>query len=148
MIQRVQTLWMLLAALAAFLTLKFAFYGGTLMLENGANAVTTMATDGTYHLLKATDNFLIMILTSALGTGIFINIFLYKHRSIQIRIIIAAMIVECLIIFLYFRETKHYSQGNFNIWAILHILIILFLIFAAKGIYNDSKLVKESNRLR
>jgi hypothetical protein len=148
MIQRVQTLWMLLAALAAFLTLKFAFYGGTLILENGTNTVTTMATDGSYHLLKATDNFLILILTSALGTGIFINIFLYKHRSIQIRIIIAAIIAECLIVFLYFRQTKLYSQGNFNIWAILHILIILFLIFAAKGIYNDSRLIKESNRLR
>ncbi|MGN6530313.1 MAG: hypothetical protein ACTHK0_00990, partial [Ginsengibacter sp.] len=74
MIQRVQTLWMLLAALAAFLTLKFAFYGGTLILENGSNAVTTMATDGTYHLLKSTDTYLILILTSALRTGIFINI--------------------------------------------------------------------------
>ena len=148
MIQRVQTLWMILAAIAVFLTIKLSFYSGTLVLQNTVDTMTNLATDGSYHLVKATDNFLILILTSALGTGIIIDIFLYKHRSIQIRIIIAAIIVECLIIFLYIRETNNYSQGNFNVWSILHILIIVFLILAAKGIYNDSKLIKESNRLR
>lgn len=148
MIQRVQTIWMILAAIAVFLTIKFSFYSGTLALQNGADAVTSMATDGSYHLVRATDNFLILILTSALGTGIIINIFLFKHRSIQTRIIIAAIIVECLIVFLYIKETSNYSQGNFNIWSILHILIIVFLVLAAKGIYHDSKLIKESNRLR
>jgi hypothetical protein len=148
MIQRVQTLWMILAAIAVFLTIKFSFYSGTLVLQNTVDTMTNLATDGSYHLVKATDNFLILILTSALGTGIIINIFLFKHRSIQIRIIIAAILVECLIVFLYIRETNNYSQGNFNVWSILHILIIVFLILAAKGIYNDSKLIKESNRLR
>lgn len=148
MIQRVQTIWMILAAIAAFLTIKFSFYSGTLAIQNGADAVTSMATDGSYQMVTATNNFLILILTSALGTGIFINIFLFKHRSIQIRIIIAAIIVECLIIFLYYRETLKFSQGSFNFWDILHILIIVFLILAARGIYKDSKLIKESNRLR
>ena len=148
MIQRVQTLWMILAAIAVFLTIKFSFYSGTLVLQNGANVVTSMATDGSYHLVTATDNFLILILTSALGTGIIINIFLFKHRSIQIRIIIVAILMECLIVFLYIRETEKFTQGNFNIWAILHILVIIFLIMASRGIYKDSKLIKESNRLR
>jgi len=148
MIQRVQTIWMILAAIAVFLTIKFSFYSGTLAIQSGTDAVTSMATDGSYHLVSATDNFLILILTSALGTGIIINIFLFKQRSIQIRIIIAAILVECLLIFLYIKETEKFSQGNFNIWAILHILVIIFLIMASRGIYKDSKLVKESNRLR
>ncbi|MDQ2720108.1 MAG: DUF4293 domain-containing protein [Bacteroidota bacterium] len=136
MIQRVQTLWMILAAIAVFLTIKFSFYSGTLVLNN------------TYHAVMAADNFLILMLTSALGTGIIINIFLYKHRSVQMRIIIIGILVECLIIFMYVRETNKFSVGNFNIWSGLNILIIVFLILAAKGIYNDSKLIKESNRLR
>ncbi|HET7115424.1 MAG TPA: DUF4293 family protein [Hanamia sp.] len=148
MIQRVQTLWMLLAAVAVFLTIKFSFYSGTLILENTADAVTTLATDGAYHVLRATDNFIILILTSALGTGIIINIFLFKHRSIQMRIIIIAILTECLIIYLYIRQTNKYSQGNFSIWSALHLLIIIFLILAAKGVYKDSKLIKDSNRLR
>lgn len=148
MIQRVQTFWMLLAAIAVFLTIKFSFYSGTLMLENTPGTVTALATDGSYHVLRATDNFLILILTSALGTGIIINIFLFKHRSIQMRIIILAILLECLIVYLYIRETNKYSQGNFNIWSALHILVIVFLFFAAKGIYKDSKLIKESDKLR
>jgi hypothetical protein len=136
MIQRVQTLWMILAAFAIFLTIKFSFYSGTLVLDNS------------FHEVTAADNFLILILTSALGTGIIINIFLYKHRSIQMRIILAAIAVECLIIYMYIRQTNKFSAGNFNLWSALHLIIILFLIFAAKGIYNDSKLIKESNRLR
>jgi peptidoglycan/LPS O-acetylase OafA/YrhL len=148
MIQRVQTIWMILAAIAVFLTIKFSFYSGTLAIQNGADAVTSMATDGSYHLVTATDNFLILILTSALGTGIIINIFLFKQRSIQIRIIIAAILMECLIIFLYIKETEKFSQGNFNIWAILPILVIIFLIMASRRIYKDFKLIKESNRLR
>ncbi|HEY8660696.1 MAG TPA: DUF4293 family protein [Hanamia sp.] len=136
MIQRVQTLWMILAAFAVFLTIKFSFYSGTLVLDNS------------FHEVTATDNFLILILTSALGTGITINIFLYKHRSIQMRIILAAIVAECLIIYMYIRQTNKFSAGNFNLWSALHLIIILFLIFAAKGIYNDSKLIKESNRLR
>lgn len=136
MIQRVQTIWMLLAAIAVFLTLKFSFYSGTLKVDNS------------YHALMATDNFFLLILTSAVGTGILINIFLFKQRSIQFRIIIFALLGEGLIIFLYIKEIGKYSTGNFGLWSALHLLIILFLILAAKGIYNDSKLIKESNRLR
>lgn len=148
MIQRVQTFWMILAAIAVFLTIKFSFYSGTLALENTANAVTTLATDGSYHVVKATDNFLLLILTSALGTCIIINIFLFKQRSIQFRIIIIAILAECIIIFMYINETNKFSAGNFSLWSALHILIIVFLISAAWGIYKDSKLIKDSNRLR
>ena len=136
MIQRVQTIWMVLAAIAAFLTLKFLFYSGTLIADN------------LYHPLLATDNFLILILTSALGTGIIINVFLFKNRKIQMRIIMIAILLECLIIFLYIKQTNNYSTGNYSLWSVLHILIFIFLILAAKGIYKDSKLIKESNRLR
>jgi len=148
MIQRVQTLWMILAAIAVFLTIKFSFYSGTLIMENVTNPATVLTPDGSYHVLTAVDSFLILILTSALGTGIIINIFLFKHRSIQMRIIILTILIEILIIYLYIRETHKYSQGNFSFWAILHILIIIFLYFSARGIYRDSKLIKESNRLR
>ncbi len=136
MIQRVQTIWMILAAITVFLTLKFSFYSGNL------------AADNTYHAVIATDNFFLLILTSALGTGIIIDIFLFKHRSVQFRIILFALLTECIVIFLYTRETNKFTTGNFSLWSALHLLIIVFLIFAARGIYKDSRLIKESNRLR
>ncbi len=134
--QRVQTIWMILAAITVFLTLKFSFYSGNL------------AADNTYHAVIATDNFFLLILTSALGTGIIIDIFLFKHRSVQFRIILFALLAECIIIFIYTRETNKFTTGNFSLWSALHLLIIVFLIFAARGIYKDSRLIKESNRLR
>lgn len=134
MIQRVQTIWMILAAIVTFLTIKFSFYRGML--------------DNTDHALMATDNFFILILTSAIGTGIIINIFLFKHRSVQFRIILFALLAECIVIFIYIRETNKFSTGDFSLWSALHLLIIIFLIFAARGIYKDSRLIKESNRLR
>ncbi|MDQ6845350.1 MAG: DUF4293 domain-containing protein [Bacteroidota bacterium] len=136
MIQRVQTVWMILAAITVFLTLEFSFYSGNLAAGN------------VYHAVMATDNFFLLVLTSALGTGIVINIFLYKHRSVQFRIILFALLAEFLIIFLYIRQINKFTTGNFSLWSALHLLIIVFLIFAARGIYNDSKLIKESNRLR
>lgn len=136
MIQRIQTIWMLLAAIAVFLTLQFPFYSGTLALDNS------------FHQLIASDNFIILILTSALGTGIIINIFLYKNRKLQMRIIIIAILLEGLIIFLYTQQLSKYSSGNFALWSALHLIIILFIIFAAGGIYKDNKIIKESNRLR
>lgn len=136
MIQRVQTLWMLLAAIAVFLTIKFSFYSGTLVIDN------------TYQTITGASNFYLLILTSALGTGILINIFLYKQRSIQFRITLAAILLECILLFLFVNETKKFSAGNFSLWSALHPLIILFLIFAARGIYKDSKLIRDSNRLR
>ena len=148
MIQRVQTFWMLLAAIAVFLTIKFSFYSGTLILENVTNPETVLTPDGSYHVLTAVDNFLILILTSALGTCIAVNIFLFKNRTVQMRLIIISIVAELLIIYLYFRETNKFSRGSYSFWAVLHILIIVFLFFAARGIYRDTKLIKESNRLR
>jgi len=136
MIQRVQTIWMLLAAGTALLTLKLPFYSGMLL------------TDNSYHTIIAMDHFWLMVLTIAFATGIFINIFLFKHRALQFRICIFALFVECIIIFIYMRLTNNYSQGRFDLWSALHIFIMIFLIMAAVGIYKDSKLIKDSNRLR
>lgn len=145
MIQRVQTLWMLLAVIAVFLTFQFSFYSGSLALVTDQTGVLA---GGNYGEVFATQNFFILFLTSALGTGILINIFLYKHRKIQTRILLAGIIVECLIIFLYMKQTNNFSTGNFSLWSALHPFIIFFLFMAMRGIYKDGKLIKESNRLR
>lgn len=136
MIQRVQTVWMIIAAIAIFLTLKFSFYSGTLV------------TDNSFHSVIATDNFILMVLTCAMGSALIINIFLYKHRTLQFRICIIAILLEVILLFLYYRQTKLYSNGTLDIWAIFHLVTIIALILAAVGIYKDEKLIKDSNRLR
>ena len=136
MIQRVQSLWLLLASAAVLLSLKTSFYSGSLIADN------------TYHSIMGIDCYGVMILTVALGTALFVNIFLFKHRMLQFRICLFALLAECLLIFLYFNQIKNYSKGNFSLWCALHVFILLFIILAARGIYKDEKLIKDSNRLR
>ena len=136
MIQRIQTIWMFIAAVAVFITLQFAFFSGTLISDNS------------FYSFTAKDNFILMVLTSALGTAILINIFLFKHRSVQFKICIIALLTECLIVFLYIKQTKQFSNWTYDLWAIFHLVIFIALILAMRGIYKDNKLIKDSNRLR
>ncbi|MEO6455272.1 MAG: DUF4293 family protein [Ginsengibacter sp.] len=143
MIQRVQTIWLLLATIAVFLTLQFSFYSGTLIPTNSLHLPAN-----TFHSFVAKDNFILMVLTSALGTALLITIFLFKHRTVQFKICVTGIIVECLILFLYTRVVNQYSQGTLDIWAIFHLVTLITLILAARGIYKDEKLIKDSSRLR
>lgn len=137
MIQRVQTLWMILAAIAIFLTLQLSFYSGTLIADNAY-----------HHLIPTENNMFIMVLTSALGSAIVINIFLFRYRSLQTKICLAAIFLELLILLLYFLQLKNYSSGTFSLWSVLHFVTLVSIIMALISIRKDDKLVKDSNRLR
>ena len=136
MIQRIQTIWLLIATTTVFLTLQFSFYSGTLI------------SDSSFHSLTAKDNFLLTVLTSALGTALLINIFLFKYRNAQFKICIVAILVECLVLFLYYKQLKLFSNGTYDLWSIFHLVTLIALILAARGIYKDNRLIKDSNRLR
>lgn len=136
MIQRIQSVWLLVASVVTFLTLKFSFYSGTYLPDNQ------------YHQLNGTGNILLMITTIALGVLTLISIFLFKTRIIQLRLCIAAILLDLLLIFLYFRAIRDFTKGEYAITAAAHILIIIALILAASGINKDAKLIKDSNRLR
>jgi len=68
MLQRIQSIWLLLASICSFATLKFPFYMGT--DKTGVPSST----------LEATDNFLLIIFTVAIGVTALLSIFLYKNR--------------------------------------------------------------------
>lgn len=136
MIQRIQSVWLLVATVLAFLTLKVSFYSGTFLPDNQ------------YHQLNGTDNILLMITTIALGVVTLIAIFLYKTRVIQLRLCIIGILLDLLLLLLYFRAIQHFTQGEYAITAAAHLVILLSLFFAARGISKDDKLIKDSDRLR
>ena len=136
MIQRIQSLWLLLAAACAFAGFKFSYYSG-----NKLN-------DPLLHELKACDSFLLMITTIAVGGLAFITIFLFKKRTIQLRLCVLGILLEAVLIFLYYRETAAFTQGTYSLTAILHSVIVLAFVLAARAINKDSKMVKDSDRLR
>ena len=136
MIQRIQSLWLLLAAACAFAGFKFPYYSGTKL------------NDPLLYELNATSTILLMITTIAVGMLALINIFLFKKRTLQLRLCVLGILLEAVLIFLYYRETTTFTQGTYSLTAILHSIIVLAFVLAARGINKDSKLLKESDRLR
>lgn len=138
MIQRIQTIWLLLAAICSFLTLKLSFYSGNKLINNQKQFV---------HM-TANENMLLTILSVAVGIAALILIFLYKDRKMQLRLAIVTALVSIVNIVLYFSAIKNYIEGNYDITAIIVFLIPVFLLFAVRGIYKDEKLVRSVDRLR
>ncbi len=136
MIQRIQSLWLLLAAACAFAGLKFSYYSGTKL------------NDAALYELNATSTIFLMITTIAVGVLALINIFLYKKRSLQLKLCVLGILLEAVLIFLYYRETTTFTQGTYSLTSILNSIIVLAFVLAARGINKDSKLLKESDRLR
>lgn len=141
MIQRIQSLWLLIVALAAFATYTLKLYKGTVA-------------DGTLREFLLADNFLLVMLIIALGVLAIICIFLFKRRKVQFRLSVLGVL--CSIGFLFveylkveeFKKTNNIMSGSYQVGALLPIVMIVFFILAARGIYKDEKLVKSLDRLR
>lgn len=140
MIQRIQTVWLMLATTCVFLTMHFATYVGN------AAANTNVA------LLYLNGKFspFFVLVTTAVGVATMITIFLFKNRSLQIKINGVALLLHFVLLGLYFVQiTKYAGVGVFAlVGCVLHLAVIVFLIMAIRAIYKDSKLVKDSDRLR
>jgi Domain of unknown function (DUF4293) len=141
MLQRIQSVWLLLAAICAFLTIKFSFYSGNIMPPGQPV---------TFQYLTATFNIWILIVTIALVCIAAIDIFLYKNRKLQARIAILGIIFSLLNIFLYLKEIHRFveHQGSHTISSVFVFVIPVLFFLAARGIYRDQRLIKSLDRLR
>jgi drug/metabolite transporter (DMT)-like permease len=141
MIQRIQSVWLLLAAACAALTFRLSFFSGN---KTGADNMPV------FEKLTASSDFLVLIFTSFLVGGCLVLIFLFKNRKQQLWLTIAAIVVAVANIILYFKEIKSFipNQGNYDLTSILSFAIPVFLILAARGIWQDEMLVKSADRLR
>lgn len=136
MIQRIQSVWLLLAAACAFAGLKFSYYTGTKINE------------ATIYEINATSTVPLMLITIAVGVLAVFIIFLFKKRTLQLRLCVLGILLEAVLIFLYYRQIQTFTTGTYSLAAILHSIIVLAFVLAARAINKDAKLVKNSDRLR
>ena len=136
MIQRIQSVWLLLASAGAIASFKFLNYTGT-----NAKGLSP-------YELKADENFLLLLTTAAVAGLALITIFLFKKRTLQLRLCVLGILLEALLIFLYYRQVQTFTQGTYALTAILHSIIVIAFFLAARGINKDQKMVKDSDRLR
>jgi hypothetical protein len=139
MIQRIQTVWLFLAALFAALTYKFPFYSGNIINKEKVQL---------FEKLLASSNFLVLIFTAGLIVGTIIIIFMYKNRKQQMWLTAAAAGLAIINIVIYFTELKKFVSGNMSLTAVFALAIPVFLLLAINGIWKDEKLVKSLDRLR
>lgn len=137
MLQRIQTIWLLLAGIAAILTFKLPYYTGT--PQDGVTYTELNALNGGWPLI------LVTVLVAVVA---FIAIGLYSNRVLQLRLCVVGIFAEAVLLYLYFRKLGDFSAGTMALSSILHMCILLFFVLAARGINKDEKLVRESERLR
>lgn len=133
MIQRIQTIWLLLASAAAFLILRFPFYYTPTpqALEiNGSSQYST----------------LISLAFSACLS--FISIFLYGNRMLQLKVVLVNFLLTGLIGFFIYKIVIAHPGGGFTLPSAVLFLIPIMQIMAIIRIYKDEHMVKAADRLR
>ena len=135
MIQRIQSIWLLLAAAFSLATLKLSFYSG-----NKDNKL--------FAELNGTSNFFLLILAVAVALTALSAIFLFRNRKLQMQLALLGFLLQVIAVVVYFLQTKQYLQGNFTLTSVLTFAIPVFFILAWMGIRKDDKLVKSMDRLR
>lgn len=141
MIQRIQSIWLLLAAICAFATYSLPVYTGTLQ-------------DNNVRSFLVSDNFLLFPLVFGAGLLALVLIFLFRNRKLQFRLCMAGILLSVLSIIVEYTKAEDFKlantfrSGSYQIGALLPFLMVVLFIMAARSIYRDEKLVKSLNRLR
>jgi peptidoglycan/LPS O-acetylase OafA/YrhL len=138
MIQRRQSLWLLLSSAAAVFTFMFPFVVGKEMVKN-------ILAD---KVVDAGSNFFILLLTGASLVLSTVIIFLFKNRKQQMQLCLVGILLVTGIIILYVLQMKKLSNTTLALTSILPFLVLAGYILAYRDIRKDEKLVKSLDKLR
>jgi hypothetical protein len=141
MIQRIQSVWLLLAAVATGLLFKMAVYGGELTM-------------GGVKELLVSQSYLLFIVVAVLTLFQLGAIFMFKKRSNQKKLILLSILLQLVLVALIWMEVGDFVLANsfkssvYKPGAVLPLLSVVLLVLAYRGIRRDEKLIKAAERLR
>ena len=133
MIQRIQTIWLLIASAAAFSALRFPFYytPTPFALEiNGSAGYST----------------LISLAFSACLS--FITIFLYGNRMLQLKVVLINFLLSVLVGYFVYKIVLANPGGGFTLPSLALFIIPVLQIMSIINIYKDEMKVKSADRIR
>ena len=133
MIQRIQSIYLLLASAAAFSALRWPFYYTpvpTAFEVNGSQQYSTLIT---------------LAFSACLS---FITIFLYGNRMLQLKVVLVNIMLSGLIGFFIYKVVLAHPGGGFTLPSVALFLIPLLQILSVIRIYKDESMVKAADRLR
>jgi hypothetical protein len=141
MLQRIQSIWLLLAAVFAVITFSLPFYSGDRIIDELNNFTSFMD-------LNAKSNIWLSILTATSAAIAFITIFLFENRKLQLRLCYLGIFVTVLLLVCILLKPIILLQEILLLTSVLHFGVLAFYILAARGIWKDNKLIKSMDRLR
>jgi hypothetical protein len=140
MIQRIQSIWLLLAAILVWLTWKLPFYTG--LQTNDVQPVAIITLNGGFDWMTN-------LLTIGSGVLAFASIFLFKNRKLQIRFTSVALLLQLLLVVRYILIIQeNFQSGTVSLTAALIAISMVLLIQAIRSIRRDQQLLEETDRLR
>jgi hypothetical protein len=110
--------------------------------------------NGTWQEVSIRENLFLLAGAAVLTTISFLSIFLFKNRKAQKRLIILnILLIIGLFISQYylievFKKDMGIVQGDWQMIAILPLFMLLFHVFAYRGIVADEKLLSSADRMR
>lgn len=138
MLQRLQSVWLLLATGFNALTFKLPFYSG-----DWTKDISPLPVD-----LNAATTPWLTIVTALTGLLAFVTIFLFGNRKQQLKLCYLGIFLTIVLLTIYFIEITNFQSGNVALWALFYFAILACFIMAARGVLKDERLVKSMDRLR
>lgn len=157
MIQRIQSIWLLLAAVVLLGLFVFPYLNYIDLVGLGKKLFVTGAYSSVNNEAVKQESFLLQTIATVLLAIIpVITIFLYSNRKLQLKLIYVEIVLIALFgAWIYSSasstlDTISQSVGAQNIGVGFFLLpvSIIFLALAIGGIRNDEKLIKSADRLR
>ena len=144
MIQRIQTVFLALAAACAF-----GLFGLPFATSTSEVSASSLFSDGVFNLQ---DHVALLGAFGLAGALTLISIFLFKNRKTQLLLgrfgIIANIIGIVLVVVFFMQDTAAPTEPNDELGIYLPVLFLVFAALAQRGIMKDDKLVKSMDRLR
>ena len=145
MIQRKQTIWLLIAAICSIGLFLFDFYHADVMV----NGVATI------HKIRVNDHYPSLLIALVLVALPLITVFMYKNRKRQKAMSAFAIVANVGFITMSIARVTNFNadtpaavNGSYWVGAVIPVISMIFLFMAISGINKDEKLVKSLDRLR
>jgi len=147
MLQRIQTVYLMLAFIASallFTQLPIAVFP----FPDGGDIAFNLIKK--YEIISTLP---LLLLNGALVLFAFVAVFLYTNRPLQFRLTMIGFLINViLIIVMFFTADSMQNQlkveAQYKLGAIFPLISMVLLILASKAIRKDEKLIKSADRLR
>jgi cytochrome bd-type quinol oxidase subunit 2 len=141
MIQRIQSVWLLLAALLMGLMFRMPIYKGVLAT-------------GEEKKLLVGQNYLLFIVAGVLVVFPLVTLSLFKNRKSQKSLILLSILINLVFIGLIWMEVSDFTTSHtftssvYQIASVIPIICVVLLFLAFGAIRKDEKMIREAERLR